>query len=590
MREALFACVRETHTMKNVIAAILLAVLAIAPASAAADESRFTPLNGHAVIDDAGVIPDDQESALNRRLKAFSDETGRQMAIVTIESLEGENLEQFTGDYARFLRIGSKELEDGVVYLVAVRDRKQRLEVGSGLGGELTDIEARRIQELSKPHFRAGEYAEGIGAVTDAVLAKITPLTAEQKADKEKRAKQRRIERHTSVEGFLSWLGIAIGSAGVAGSGWYVTTIPRRRRERRQKAFRELLAEASRNPESALTVLGDSAARDRYREAWDETALRRAILGANGRLIARIDNPTSEERAIALRRSPSMVFEMANATEQDLIMAMGADGMLLERAKDASPAVVAAALVSNGNAIRFVAEPTNEQILEALRCRASALQYVPDPTEEQILVALKGDGTLLQLVDKPSAEVRLTAVRSHPRIITTIADPRHEEISAALSEDISTLAYCAQFIGDVSMAQLIRARPEAIQYLREPSAALQKIAVAANPSTIALIVTSTDEAQEIAIGRDSELARKVRNPSRHTRAVIAQLDEAERKRQARMAEEARQKDEEDWLRMAAAAVEASARRNTGGGGFIGDSGSFTGGGGSFDGGGASSDW
>jgi uncharacterized protein len=107
--------------------------------------------------------------------------TGAQMVVAIFRSLEGESLEDFSVRLAERWRIGQKGLDNGVILLAFVDDRKLRLEVGYGLEGALTDaVSAQIIRERIAPRFREGRYAAGIEAAIDAVFARIdsTPVAA----------------------------------------------------------------------------------------------------------------------------------------------------------------------------------------------------------------------------------------------------------------------------------------------------------------------------------------------------------------------------------------------------------------------------
>ena len=144
------------------------------------------PLRGR-VNDYAGVMSQDQARSLETRLAQFEQETGHQVAVLTIPTLDGEDIEGFSIRVAENWKIGKKGFDNGVILVVAVKDRRLRLEVGYGLEGVLPDAIAKRITgEYVVPRFRAQDYAGGIIAGTDAVLKVIRkeplPESARKKA------------------------------------------------------------------------------------------------------------------------------------------------------------------------------------------------------------------------------------------------------------------------------------------------------------------------------------------------------------------------------------------------------------------------
>lgn len=147
----------------------LLAGLALALALPAA--AREVPYLTGRVVDEARVLDDASAAALNATLKAYEAKTGRQIAVLTLPSLEGEPLEDFSIKVARTWKLGRKGANDGVLILVARDDHKARIEVGYGLEGPLTDAASGRIiRDQMVPHFRANDYAGGLRAGVDAVI------------------------------------------------------------------------------------------------------------------------------------------------------------------------------------------------------------------------------------------------------------------------------------------------------------------------------------------------------------------------------------------------------------------------------------
>lgn len=142
--------------------------LLLAPGLASALD--VPPLRGR-VNDYAGVMSQEQTRSLETRLAEFEQETGHQVAVLTVPTLDGEDIEGFGIRVAESWKIGKKGFDNGVILLVAVKDRRLRLEVGYGLEGVLPDAIAKTIiNDYIVPRFRAQDYAGGIVAGVDAVL------------------------------------------------------------------------------------------------------------------------------------------------------------------------------------------------------------------------------------------------------------------------------------------------------------------------------------------------------------------------------------------------------------------------------------
>lgn len=121
--------------------------------------------------DYAGLLAPAERAALERLLAEGERHSGVQMVVALFPSLEGEDLETVSLRLAERWRIGQRGLDNGVVLVVFVRERRVRLEVGYGLEPALTDaVAARIIREEIAPRFRQGRYAEGLEAAARAVF------------------------------------------------------------------------------------------------------------------------------------------------------------------------------------------------------------------------------------------------------------------------------------------------------------------------------------------------------------------------------------------------------------------------------------
>ena len=125
--------------------------------------------------DYAGLLAPVERERLESRLAERERATGAQVVVAIFRSLEGQSLEDFSIRLAQQWRIGQKSLDNGVILLVFVEDRKVRLEVGYGLESVIPDIVAGAlIRDTLAPRFREQRYAAGIEAATDAIYARIT--------------------------------------------------------------------------------------------------------------------------------------------------------------------------------------------------------------------------------------------------------------------------------------------------------------------------------------------------------------------------------------------------------------------------------
>jgi uncharacterized protein len=126
------------------------------------------------ITDLAEILSADTEARLEARLERLEAAEGAQLAVLTLPSLEGENLEDFSIRVVDTWKLGRAEADDGALLLIARDDRKMRFEIGYGLESILTDAYSRRIlDEILRPRFRAGDFDGGIERAIEAAAALI---------------------------------------------------------------------------------------------------------------------------------------------------------------------------------------------------------------------------------------------------------------------------------------------------------------------------------------------------------------------------------------------------------------------------------
>jgi uncharacterized protein len=153
--------------LRRIAPALLLLVLLADPGMAAL---RIPPPPDRRVNDYAGVLSAADRDRLEQKLIAGEAGSRNQIVVAIFRSLQGESLEDYSIRLAQAWRIGQKGLDNGVIFLVFLDDRKTRIEVGYGLEGNLTDaISSSILRDVVAPRFREGRIADGIGAGLDAI-------------------------------------------------------------------------------------------------------------------------------------------------------------------------------------------------------------------------------------------------------------------------------------------------------------------------------------------------------------------------------------------------------------------------------------
>ncbi len=124
------------------------------------------------VSDYADVISSSQEQEIEAVAKALADSGNIELAVVTVESMDGEAIEEYSYALAQSWGIGDSEDDTGLLFLLALEERQVRIEVGYGLEGDLPDgLIGRILDGYVLPPFKEGDYSEGMAEGTKAIAA-----------------------------------------------------------------------------------------------------------------------------------------------------------------------------------------------------------------------------------------------------------------------------------------------------------------------------------------------------------------------------------------------------------------------------------
>lgn len=126
------------------------------------------------VNDFANVLSDGAEQAISQEIATEDKQTTNQIAVVTVNTTQPEEIEDYSIHLASQWKPGQKGKDNGILMVFAMNDRKMRIEVGRGLEDDLTDIEAKNIEDnVIRPEFKAGRYDEGVEKGVHAVIVAV---------------------------------------------------------------------------------------------------------------------------------------------------------------------------------------------------------------------------------------------------------------------------------------------------------------------------------------------------------------------------------------------------------------------------------
>jgi uncharacterized protein len=151
----------------------LLFGLLLSAAAWAQDVLPVPPLSGR-VIDQTATLSEPQRAALDAKLAAFEAQAGPQIVLLLVPATAPEDIASYAQRVADSWKIGRRDVGDGVLVVVAKNERAVRIEVAKALEGAIPDLAARQVIDRAiVPAFRAGDYAGGLNAGVDQLMARI---------------------------------------------------------------------------------------------------------------------------------------------------------------------------------------------------------------------------------------------------------------------------------------------------------------------------------------------------------------------------------------------------------------------------------
>lgn len=129
------------------------------------------PVPPKLVNDYTNTLTPDQKQTLENKLVAFADSTSTQVAVVIVETTGDYDVAEYAVKLGREWGIGGKEFNNGVLLLIAKKDRRLHIATGYGVEGALPDITAKHIiEDVITPNFKGDDYYRGIYLGTDAIM------------------------------------------------------------------------------------------------------------------------------------------------------------------------------------------------------------------------------------------------------------------------------------------------------------------------------------------------------------------------------------------------------------------------------------
>ena len=166
-------------TVSNLLYVVLFAAIALLSASKANAEFKVPSLTGR-VVDAGKVFTEEETVQIEEAILRLESETGGQMVVTTLPSLEGLSIEDVGIRLGDTWKIGNKDKDDGAILIIVVPERKMRLEVGLGWEGPINDARAGDVIRGLAPFFRENRYADGAVWAVESVQQYVTGKEVER--------------------------------------------------------------------------------------------------------------------------------------------------------------------------------------------------------------------------------------------------------------------------------------------------------------------------------------------------------------------------------------------------------------------------
>ncbi|MDM5221876.1 TPM domain-containing protein [Peribacillus sp. NJ11] len=162
--------------MKRLAVFALFFILTCSLANVVAAQPNIPePVGDIYVQDFAGVLDDQEKSELIELGKRLDDATKAQISVLTVDSMEGSEIEEYSVEALRSFKLGDAEQNNGVLIVLAMEEQKIRIEVGYGLEGAITDIKSGQILDnVAIPALKEGKYDVALTETYKAVYKDVT--------------------------------------------------------------------------------------------------------------------------------------------------------------------------------------------------------------------------------------------------------------------------------------------------------------------------------------------------------------------------------------------------------------------------------
>lgn len=246
------------------------------------------PADGSYVVDLTGKLSSAHKSLLNHKIEQMNRDTANEYGILLVPSMDGSSIEDVANSTYRAWGVGKKGLDNGCLIVVAVAERKSRIETGKGVEGDVPDLKANDILKRNlNPHLRTGDFYGGFDDTLSALNSQIVSH----------RAEANRVAAPATAPVPQATGGCSVGGAEFGASlavfvvGMFIFLMMRSRNNKKRETLRAMALESARmrdQQHSVATKVAEAAELQRRRDSIAAAAAKKQREAEEAEQAARI--------------------------------------------------------------------------------------------------------------------------------------------------------------------------------------------------------------------------------------------------------------------------------------------------------------
>lgn len=232
--------------MKKLYAMLVALVVTLFASSSFAWNPPASPAPASWISDTSGVLSPEAHARLDAKLKQINQSSANEIAALIVPTLDGENIADVADKTAKTWGVGKKDLDNGVLVVLAMKEHKSRISTGKGVEGDLPDLKANDILVAARPYLRKGDVEGALGFIFDSASSTIANHKAELATGKTSSSRQTSCQVSTPGSDHSSGIVMLAVILGLSGLMWYLSYSTKRRRREEEERERQARDERTR--------------------------------------------------------------------------------------------------------------------------------------------------------------------------------------------------------------------------------------------------------------------------------------------------------------------------------------------------------